>query len=267
MSILDRRLFTERYPREAGETRIYNLIILDESGSMSVIDAQALNGVNQTLQSIREAQQENPDDHQMISLVTFKSLFSGPEVRAVIDMERIENVQNLNPNQYRPQGGTPLFDAVGDSIEDLEDMVKEGDHVLVSIITDGEENTSRYYTEELIRRRIEELSAKGWVFTYIGANQDSEKNAAAIGIRCTMDFKFSIEGSEIMFDKMRSSNREYYKKVRREKTTGERIDYNNDFFSQRQALTRVTPEHIDRLEQNQIFVFGSVCKVWDYVKI
>ena len=49
---------------------IYNLIILDESGSMDDIRFQALTGVNETIQTIRQAQQENPDDHQMLSFVT-----------------------------------------------------------------------------------------------------------------------------------------------------------------------------------------------------
>ena len=61
----------------------------------------------------------------------------------------------------------------------------------------------------------------------------------------------------MMFDKMRSSNREYYKKVRRHKMTGEAIDYAEDFFSEKQALNRVTPANITELQPDQIFVFGS----------
>ena len=69
--------FTDKYPRTEGETRIYNLIILDESGSMSGIRMQALNGANETIQTIKSAQQDNPDDHQMLAFVTFDSGNSG----------------------------------------------------------------------------------------------------------------------------------------------------------------------------------------------
>ena len=72
-----------------------------------------------------------------------------------------------------------------------------------------------------------------------------------------MDFQASIQGSVMMFEKMRSSNREYYKKVRRAKMTGEAIDFEEDFFAEKQALSRITPERIDSLVDNQIFVFGS----------
>lgn len=249
--------FSDKYAREKDETRIYNLIILDESGSMSSIREQALSGANETLQTIRTAQQENPDDHQMISFVTFDTGARRPFVRALIECERIETVSDISPAQYQPYGGTPLYDAMGLSITALKDLVKEGDHVLVTVITDGFENSSNIYTAEMIKELVESLTNQGWVFTYIGANQDSKQTASGLGIRSTMDFQASIQGSVMMFDKMRSSNREYYKKVRRAKLTGEAIDYEEDFFAEKQALTRVTPERIINLEEGQVFVFGS----------
>ena len=249
--------FSDKYPREEGETRIYNLIILDESGSMSSIREQALSGANETLQTIRAAQQENPDDHQMITFVTFDTGARRPFVRTIIDSEKIETVNDLTPDQYQPYGGTPLYDAMGLSITALKELVKEGDHVLVTVITDGFENSSNIYSAEMIKELVESLTSQGWVFTYIGANQDSEQTAGGLGIRSTMDFQASVQGSAMMWNKMRSSSREYYKKVRRQKLYGEAIDFEEDFFAEKQALTRVTPNWIDDLQEGQIFVFGS----------
>lgn len=249
--------FTDKYPRTESETRIYNLIILDESGSMSSIRYQALTGVNETIQTIRTAQQENPDDHQMLCFVTFDQGGNRPNVRVIIDNEKIENVEDIKPDQYHPNGCTPLYDAMGLSITALQKLVKEGDHVLVTVVTDGYENASHIYTDTMIKELVETLSQKGWVFTYIGANQDSERTASGLGISSTMDFKADVMGTTMMWDKMRSSNREYYKKVRYSKMTGESVDFNEDFFSQKQALNRVTPNHITELAEGQIFVFGS----------
>ena len=249
--------FSDKYTREKDETRIYNLIILDESGSMDAIRSQALSGANETLQTIRTAQQENPDDHQMITLVTFDTGARRPFVRTIIDTEKIQEVQDLTPDQYRPYGGTPLYDAMGLSITALRELVKEGDHVLVTVITDGFENSSHHYTADMVKEMVEALTNQGWVFTYIGANQDSGQTASAVGIKSTMDFKATVEGSAIMFDKMRSSSREYYKKVRLQKLTGEAIDFEEDFFAEKQVLNRVTPDNIEELGENQIFVFGS----------
>ena len=39
--------------------RVFNLIILDESGSMTTIEKQAVDGVNETVQTIRAAQKKH----------------------------------------------------------------------------------------------------------------------------------------------------------------------------------------------------------------
>lgn len=249
--------FSDKYPRKEGETCIYNLIILDESGSMSPLRAEALSGANETLQTIRTAQQEHPDDNQMVSFVTFDSGSSRPDVRALIDNEKIENVKDITPEQYQPWGGTPLYDAMGLSITALRDLVKEGDHVLVTVITDGYENSSEIFSAEMIKELVDSLSTKGWVFTYIGANQDSEQTAGGLGIHSTMDFKATVVGSAVMWDRMNSSRREYYKNVRRNKASGIEMECDKDFFATKQALTRITPERIDTLKEGEIFVFGS----------
>jgi hypothetical protein len=249
--------FSDKHPRKEGETRIYNLIILDESGSMGSIREQALSGANETIQTIKAAQLENPDDHQMLTFVTFDSGNPRPDVRTVIDCEKIESVKEITPDQYWPSGCTPLYDAMGLSFNALRKVVKDGDHVLVTVITDGYENSSHIFSAEMIKELVDSLTAQGWVFTYIGANQDSEKTACGLGIKSTMDFQATVRGSVVMWDKMRSSQREYYKKVRRNKMTGEAIDFEEDFFSQKQALSRVTPERVEELREGQIFVFGS----------
>ena len=249
--------FSDKTPRAEGETRIFNLIILDESGSMGSIRSEALTGVNETIQTIRSAQQEHPDDHQMLCFVTFdQSSHDRPDVRLIIDNEKIENVQDVKPEQYRPNGMTPLYDAMGKSVNALRKLVREGDHVLVTVVTDGFENASSRYSAGQIKEMVDGLSAQGWVFTYIGANQDSETTAGRLGIRNTMDFQASKTGTEMMWNKMRSSHRQYFKKVRAMKE-GMSFDLQDDFFSEKEALMRVTPDHVDRLGENQVFVFGS----------
>ena len=51
--------------------RVFNLIIVDESGSMSIIHKQAFAGMNETLQTVRQMQKKFPDQEQRVSLVTF----------------------------------------------------------------------------------------------------------------------------------------------------------------------------------------------------
>lgn len=238
-------------------SKIFNLIILDESGSMSPICEQALVGANKTIQTIRTAQEENPDDNQVLTFVTFDSSAGRPDVRTLINCQPIESVKDITYEQYDPYGCTPLYDAIGFSVKELQAKVEDGDHVLVTIITDGLENASRVYSAAMIKETVETLSAQGWVFTFIGANQYSEYAAGVLGIRSAMDFLASKEGTSIMMDKMASSRREYYKKVRYAKETGAAMDYAEDFFSIKDALRRVTPDNIQALRPGEVFVFGS----------
>ena len=239
------------------ESRIYNLIILDESGSMGHIRMQALSGANETLQTIRMAQKENPADNQMVSFVTFDSHPGRPAVRPLILCDKIDVVKDIKPDQYQPYGGTPLYDAMGLSITKLKTIVKEGDHVLVTVIMDGYENSSQHFNAAMIKELVDSLSKQGWAFTYIGANQDAHMTASRLGIRSAMDFEASAEGSSMMWRKMHSGNREFYKKVRQSKEKGVEFDYNEDFFAEKQAMARITPCRITDLRPDEVFVFGS----------
>ncbi len=51
---------------------VYNVIILDESGSMSAIYNQALTGINEVLSGIRKNQEEYPDQQHYVTIVTFE---------------------------------------------------------------------------------------------------------------------------------------------------------------------------------------------------
>ena len=88
--------------------KIYNLIILDESGSMSAIQQEALTGVNETLQTIRMAKDEHPEQEHFVTLVAFDTghyneIYKGtPAVKAT----------DITPEQYRPGGCTPVYDAI-----------------------------------------------------------------------------------------------------------------------------------------------------------
>lgn len=51
----------EQNEKKITKTKVFNVIILDESGSMSNIEKQAVDSVNETLQSVRSAQQKYED--------------------------------------------------------------------------------------------------------------------------------------------------------------------------------------------------------------
>ena len=184
------------------EKKIYNLIILDESGSMQYIKSQAITGLNETLQTIKSAQEKFENQSHYVTLVSFNT----NRVKTIYDCSPANRIQDLCHNDYQPSAGTPLYDAMGISLTKLRAEVKDEDNVLVTIITDGYENASREYSGNAIADLVDELKTKGWIFAYIGANQDVEKVAASMGIRNSLCFEATPEGTKEMF-KMESESR------------------------------------------------------------
>ena len=191
------------------KTKIFNLIILDESGSMESIKQQAITGVNETIQTIRNAQKQHEEQEHYVSLVSFNS----SSVKNIYDCKQANQVEELTDKLYIPDCCTPLYDAMGLSLNKLRKSITEEDKVLVTIITDGYENASQEYSGEAIKALVDSLRSKGWVFTYIGANQDVEKVAATISVTNVMSFQTSVGGTKEMFEKEKKSRKRWFEKV------------------------------------------------------
>lgn len=186
--------------------QVHNLIIVDESGSMSIIHKQAFTGMNETLQTIRQMQEKYPDQKQYVTLLTFDT----GHTKWHYDNTPADKTQDLGWKDYNPGGGTPLYDAIGKGISKVNAQVAKGDHVLVTIITDGEENSSEEWTLKMVRNMIEKLKSQNWTFTLIGTdNLDVETMAHSFAIDEHLTFKEDEDGTHSMFEKERRS-REHF---------------------------------------------------------
>lgn len=189
--------------------RIYNLIILDESGSMECIKRQAINGFNETIQTICLAQKKHEEQEHFVSLVTFNS----DSIRTVYNKMAASDVKPLDEKTFRPNCCTPLYDAMGISLSALKYSVESDDMVLVTIITDGEENSSAEFTGAMIKKLVEELKECGWVFTYIGTNQNVENVAATLSVTNVLSFDYSGKGTQLMFMKENEARSRFFDRV------------------------------------------------------
>ena len=186
------------------------MIIVDESGSMCVIERQALAGINETIETVKKMQQLHPDMEQRISLLTFDSghkTFKYDNVKA-------DNVNTLSARDYNPRGGTPLYDAIGIAIAKLNAQTSEKDNVLVTIITDGEENSSEEYNLHMVKTLISKMKKQGWTFTLIGTdNLDVEGMAGSMNIDNHLAFTQDEEGTRMMFARENRARRRYNESV------------------------------------------------------
>ncbi len=193
------------------KTKVYNVIILDKSGSMNSIARQAVDGVNETIGSIRSAQEKNPDQEHIVTLVAF----CGCEMKIIYDNLPVAEVKTLTDKDYRPCCMTPLYDAIGMTITRVHGVQskEENSLAIVTIITDGYENASHEFSHTAIRSLIESYKDQGWQFTYIGADHDVEQVAFSLNIDHSLQFDKTEAGTQAMFARERRSRSKWMSKM------------------------------------------------------
>ena len=161
--------------------------VLDESASMHHVRDSTISGFNEYLGTLK-----NDDTPTLLSLWAFNS--SG--VRTLYACEDVTSVPNMSGEMYRPNNNTPLYDAIAKGIYELQIYLnsRPGNwNVIFTIMTDGFENCSQMYSRREIVELIKEKESEGWVFMYLGANQDAWEVGHSIGIK--REFSSSYEGS------------------------------------------------------------------------
>ena len=186
--------------------KVFNLMVVDESGSMSIIRKQAFEGLNETLETVKKMQETHSELEQHITLMTFDSTHRS----FIYDNVLASNAKKLEWNQYNPGGATPLYDAIGLGISKVNAIAGKDDEVLVTIITDGEENCSTEYSLAMIKNLIEKLKEQNWTFILIGTeNLDVESMAVQMSIENHLAFKEDAAGTNAMFELERKSRINY----------------------------------------------------------
>ena len=150
--------------------------ILDRSGSMQSIKDDTIGGFNEFLDS-----QKKLPGECTLSLVQFDDKYE-----VVYENKPISKAPKL---KLEPHGMTALLDAVGRTINNVGERLsaldedKRPDSVLMVIITDGQENSSREFNNQQIKDMIEhQTNVYNWTFVYIGANQDAFNTGTSMGI-------------------------------------------------------------------------------------
>ena len=204
--------------------QIHNLIILDESGSMDPIKTTIIQGFNEIVQTEKGIEKEYPEQEHFISLVTFNCL--GQKTLHFADPAG--KLEMIDDSRYQPSASTPLYDAIGFSCTKLRSVLGNSTdyNVLVTILTDGEENASAEYNGPAIKHLIEELKNNNWTFTYIGTDHDVEKFAVSISINNTMSFSKDEAGMKAMFLKESKARAKYSRNIQENKET------TNDFYDE-----------------------------------
>ncbi len=153
------------------------LMIIDESGSMSSLKKATEESHLGILQKIKSECTEMPNLNQFANTWVFDS----NRIEEIQTLSKIQADDTLKPIDLRPNGSTPLFDAIGKACSQLEIIMSnlkfqpEDTMVNVAVFTDGEENSSHVFTQGEIKRLVTRLKTQGWSFNYYGTDTSVEE--------------------------------------------------------------------------------------------
>lgn len=186
-------------PTPAGRNGTLIAVVLDESGSMQSCRHATITGFNEFVQG-----QAATSDAGAAYLTLVK--FDAPKITTLYENMNVNQVPPLTHETYAPNGGTNLMDAIGETMTRINQFltklsVEERPGVLIQIITDGEENSSRTYSGDQIKTMVKSAETDGdWTFQFLGANVDAFKMGATFGMNAANTASYSTKNMKGTMD-------------------------------------------------------------------
>lgn len=175
------------------------VFILDRSGSMSGLESDTIGGFNAMIDK-----QKKEDGEVYVSTILFDHVSE-----VLHDRVKLTEVPRMTEQDYTVRGCTALLDALGGAIRHIGNIHKYArsedvpSHTMFVITTDGQENASRQYDLDRVKKMIEHQKKKyGWVFLFIGANIDAVQTAAAFGIEKNraVNYNADSQGTRVLYE-------------------------------------------------------------------
>ena len=142
-------------------------VLVDMTGSMTFVKNDAIGSLNQFVENL-------PDD----ALVSIR-LFNSYETVGYCLNVGAREVRPLDSKTYKPSGTTPLYDAIGNMLEDAED----GEKTVFVVLTDGEENSSSEYNLDGVKKLMDDKKTiNGWQMVFLLAGVDAWDIGSKLGV-------------------------------------------------------------------------------------
>jgi len=188
------------------------IFLIDKSGSMNRIKSDVVGGFNSFLEEQKKLN---------LPMKFWLTLFDTDSIEKRYVDVNLDDIKELNDDTYYPNGMTNLYDAIGETLEELS-HIKEA---LFVIFTDGQENASRKYNQVQIKKMIEEKEQTGYHFLYLGVDfKDYDKEASNIGISANLN----VTGSNMNTYSAVANTVSNYRKSFSKSTFNVKDDYSNE---------------------------------------
>ncbi len=140
------------------------IVLLDESGSM-------WSYVDQTIESINDLIKEQQKDKSPATLTVHAF---DDEFRTSLDGVNLHSIKEFN--DYKPNGGTALYDAVAKTITLAIEKFGEKSKTIIAIITDGGENCSKEVSQDAVIKLVDRCRKKyKWKFMFLSEGIDAKE--------------------------------------------------------------------------------------------
>jgi len=161
-------------------------IVVDKSGSMDDRQKIVVSGINEFI----EQQKADLLEGTTCSVGLF---FFNSSIQTIFENKPLEEVHKIEQHEYQPSGCTALIDAFGSRLSRIQEIpIDPTKKRILLVITDGEENSSKFFNAQKLKEIVEQTKEKVEI-VYMGSNQDAILNGSYYGATRESSLNYSDE--------------------------------------------------------------------------
>jgi hypothetical protein len=193
-------------------------ILLDRTGSMGSIWAEALTSVNAYAEALGKPEGgAKPGGNEKVTLAVFDH-HDGLKFDILRRGVTAATWNKVTDAEASPRGMTPLFDSIARIVALAESDAPE--RAVIVIMTDGAENASSEVTKDGAKAALDRARAKGWEVVFLGAEFAKFADADSVGVIRSKAMAMSAGSMELSMRKLASKSRRYFEQA-------EAVDFND----------------------------------------
>jgi hypothetical protein len=179
---------------------IHHLFLIDESGSMQRLSEAIISNVHEMLDAVRALAQKSTEINHVVTLLTFNGIRIKTHLRGIPSFQLPE----FDEIDYHPQGASTIYDCLGLGIALVRSNVRSNrskTRVSVTLVSDGFDTGSQKYCSATLRNMISALKRQGWLFNYVGIEDERQVICHRLGI--TNSFTYRLDYNQRARNKAR----------------------------------------------------------------